>query len=172
MDLPEAIAGKIVLLHAPPKEAMLMATARLAIAGPVCLLDMGNRFDAYFVARQIRRQTADLNRALNRIQVARAFTCYQAVALAEQTPVSAAPYVVLDLLSTFNDENVLVRERTRLLQQLIGHLKRLRTAAPILVSVYPSPRPESGRLLQLATAAADHLYTWEPSPAIEPVQLF
>ena len=69
----------------------------------------------------------------------RAFTCYQLAALLEalETPAIAqrrelladtqgsAPLLVLDLLATFGDQGVALRERRRLLSACLSHLKRL-----------------------------------------------
>jgi hypothetical protein len=67
--------------------------------------------------------------------LARAFTCYQLAALLEAleaeplpgkvpggTPV---PLLVLDLLATFGDQGVAIRERRRLLTLCIANLNRL-----------------------------------------------
>jgi len=46
------------------------------------------------------------------------------VTLLERTPAEEACTVVLDLLATFQDENVPVRERMRLLKFCLPHLTR------------------------------------------------
>src|SRR5512137_642239 len=62
--------------------ALLTAIARLGEGGPVRVLDGGNRFNAYVVARAARGRPE----VLNRITVSRAFTCYQVLSLLESTP--------------------------------------------------------------------------------------
>jgi hypothetical protein len=100
---------------------MLAAIARLGEGGAVRILDGGNRFNAYTVARA----AAGKPEVLNRITVSRAFTCYQVLSLLESTPAVQVPFVVLDLLNTFYDESVQVGERKRLLRVCIAHLERL-----------------------------------------------
>lgn len=95
---------------------MMKLTAVCALQGPVRIVDGGNRFDAYQVARHLRRQTTHLEAALNRLTIARAFTCYQMVSLVARTPATAESTLVLDLLATFTDESVTVAESTRLLR--------------------------------------------------------
>ena len=63
-----------------------MITAQLALRGEVTVLDGGNRFQAYPVAHLIRRQTPDVRAAAERLFIRRAFTCYQMLALLENTP--------------------------------------------------------------------------------------
>ncbi len=159
-SLPDAVAGKMGLLIGPraEREAMLKVAARLALRGPVHILDGGNSFDAFQVARHIRRQTPLLDQALDRIQVARAFTCYQVVTLFTQTPASDRPYLVLDMLATFYDESVSLAESERLLGIVVGHLGRLSHLAPVLVSIRPPLMPDRSGLVRILCQAADQLY--------------
>ena len=50
---------------------MLDLAAQLAAHGPLRVLDGGNQFNVYPVARAIRRRTSDLNAALQRIVLSR-----------------------------------------------------------------------------------------------------
>lgn len=171
-ELPVIAPGEIVLLHTPTREAMALITTGMALAGPVHVLDTGNRFDAYGIARLVRRQTVEVDRVLGRIQVARAFTCYQVVTLFEQLPDAAAPYIVFDLLATFYDESVSLSESYRLLNIVLSRLKRLRRTAPVVVSLYPHPRKQRPGLAEAAADIADRLFTWEASPVVTPTRLF
>lgn len=145
---------------------MLDLIARLAYRGPLRLLDGGNRFDLYkcstAIARLLGSGNAALPHLLERIQLARAFTCYQMITLLKQTPLQAAPTLVLDLLSTFYDESVSDLESQRLLQTCILELQRLNRLAPVAISArpgLPGARPE---LLDLLQAAAGQVWTLEP----------
>ena len=85
--------GLIIGPHAERLQ-MLALSAKLALNGAMRVLDGGNSYNALFVARYIRRQTVQLDETLNRILLARAFTCYQMVTLLEETAVSPAPTLV------------------------------------------------------------------------------
>lgn len=108
--LPDIPAGNMGLLLTarPQPRTVSVLTAELTLHGAVQVFDGGNRFRPYTVARQLRRQTADLAVCLARIHVARTFTCYQLLTLFAQTAVTAVPLLALDLLATFSDESVLV----------------------------------------------------------------
>ena len=164
--------GEIWLLHTPPREAMLALVARMAVAGPLLALDAANEFDAYHVARLIRKQTRKLDQTLGRVRVARAFTCYQVLALFQQLPVSPVPHVVFDLPATFYDESVPLGESRRLLQVVLGHVERLRRDAPIVISVRPTRSGRRTELLQAVVDRADHLFMWETPSVPAPVKLF
>jgi len=144
-------------MHAP----LLSNLHRLAERGPLTVLDGGNRFNAYLVARGARGRSE----LLERITVSRAFTCYQMLSLLETTLSLPAPILVLDLLNTFYDESVRVHERHRLLESCITHLDRLSRPAGGAVTVHPPvvPSPAAIEFVQmLQSHAAD---TWLPPPA-------
>ena len=148
--------------------AMLTAIARLGERGYLRVLDGGNRFNAYTVARAARGRR-DI---LERITISRAFTCYQVLSLLESTPANPFPFVVLDLLSTFYDESVQFGERKRLLRACIAHLDRLAQVAGGVVSVHPPavPSPAATRLFEMLALAATEIWqpTIHPPPLTQP----
>ena len=154
---------------------MLELAARFAQRGPLRVLDGGNRFNAYSVARQLRRAgTQDQTTVLSRIRVARAFTCHQVLSLLENTALEPHPALGIDLLDTFYDESVDVGERRRLALKCAAHLRRLSQLAVVVVSVRP-PRPPSTDptgILQIIQEAADQFVFHEPpAPAQIPLLL-
>jgi hypothetical protein len=184
-DITDIRPGKWTLLvlargmHAP----LLSNLYRLAERSPLTVLDGGNRFNAYLVARGARGQSE----LLERITVSRAFTCYQMLTLLESTPAPLAScqrdcaraeesrpaalpprlILVLDLLNTFYDESVRVHERRRLLTACLFHLDRLSRPAGGAVTVHPPavPSPEAIEFVRLLEVhAAD---VWLPPPAAE-----
>lgn len=171
-DLLTPTAGEIWLLHTPPREAMLALVARMAVAGPLLAVDAANEFDAYRVARLIRKQTRQLDQTLRQVRVARAFTCYQVLALFQQLPVSPVPHIVFDLPATFYDESISLGESHRLLQVVLSHVERLRRDAPIVISVRPTPSGRRAELMQAVIDRADHLFIWQNPTAPAPVKLF
>jgi hypothetical protein len=154
-------------------QELLDAVAHMSLRGPVRVLDGGNSFNAYQVARALRRHSPDLA-GLERIQLARAFTCYQMLALLESTPQYALPTLVLDMLTTFYDENVPLRECQRLLEASLAHLQRLSRAAPVLVNAsWPKAiASERAQLVEAIEQIADQVYYLEePAPRL-PARLF
>lgn len=172
--------GELGLVIGPRAERMQMLelSAILALRGTVRVLDGGNSYNALYVARYIRRHTVQLNETLNRISIARAFTCYQMVTLLQETATSAsstalsrsvqavspAPTLVLDLLATFGDESIDLRESVRLLRLALDQLQRLCQLAPVVISIRPFPLHQSDRtiLTGLVMNAATHHFVREP----------
>ncbi|HQP08920.1 MAG TPA: hypothetical protein PLY85_07860, partial [Anaerolineaceae bacterium] len=62
-------AGKISLLISPAlaRPLLLEATAQLALKDSVTILDGGNSFDGYGLARLLRSKTTDLQAALHNV---------------------------------------------------------------------------------------------------------
>jgi len=136
------------------RQVMTALTARLVQQGAVRLLDGGNSFDGYGLARSLHQQTPRWQAALKRISVARAFTCYQMATLLAQTNAVPLPTLVLDLLDTFYDENTPLPDRRRLLEQCLAHLQRLCQPAPVAVSVcQPAPSPQAEQMVETLIAA-------------------
>lgn len=181
-NIPTALAtattvasGELGLVVGPRAERlhMLELSALLAQRGAVRVLDGGNSYNALYVARYIRRNTVQLAATLNRITVARAFTCYQMVTLLQETAVSPAPTLVLDLLATFGDESIDLGEGVRLLRLAIIQLQRLCRRAPVVVSLQPLRQPERAVLTELVLNAATHHFVREtPETAVAQPSLF
>ena len=144
---------------------MIEILARLALRGRLLLLDGGNCFDVYrcntAIARALGDQTAELPAILERIQLARAFTCYQMKSLLRETPARPIPTIVLDLLSTFHDESVAASESLRLLRACIAQLRRLNRLAPVAVSTRPEALTHRPELLKILQEAAGQVWTLE-----------
>lgn len=157
-----------LLIHPAPGTSRLLLdlAASLAQRGPLTVLDGGNCFNIYTVAQALRRGGANVRLALGRIQVARAFTCYQMAAMVCQEPMRAAasedvaPLMVLDFLNTFQDENVSLGERKRLLRSCLPALRQRCQAAPILVSI----RKEVPEFMEMLAEAADDIWRAETLP--------
>lgn len=170
-QLPELLTQQLYLIAAQrgSDTALTSLVARLALQGGVQVLDGGNRLRPYLCGRELARllysarppDAASLPQALERIQVARAFTCYQVVSLLSQAPARPFPTLVLDLLSTFYDESVSMPEARRLLASCISQLLRLSAYAPVVVSVGPLPAKapqERAVFLKVVEAAAQAVW--------------
>jgi hypothetical protein len=154
------------------REQVAVLTAELAICGAVTVLDGGNRFPAYQTMRMLRRRTPNILPTAGRIFLRRAFTCHQMLALLESTPALHQPYIVLDLLATFHDENVPNEEVNRLLDRCLVQLERLRLEAPVIVSLAP-PHPERRFLFERVCGRGDQLIDIEiPYPLVTQPALF
>jgi len=160
------------LLIAPSnlqREASLKFIADLAQAGPVRVLDGGNRFDVLTLNRELRRRELALYTALDRIRVARAFTCYQMATMLEEPAPGGIPTLVLNLLTTFQDENASLPERLRLLEICIYCLQKNAQHSPVLVVLHPQPSEKP--FLVRIREAADQVWVFELQQAANQLTL-
>jgi hypothetical protein len=183
----EPVQNQLLLLVAPHAGGQLMINlaARLACRGQVRILDGGNRFDLYHCTAQLAGisagKTADLSAVLGRIQLRRAFTCFQVAALLREMPADAVPLLVLDMLSTFYDESAPAAECRRLLEVCLGQLRRLNRFAPVAISsraqggavhlragLRSQEAARRAGLLERLQAAAGQVYLLEPNLSPSP----
>ncbi|MGB2896536.1 MAG: hypothetical protein WBB65_10300 [Anaerolineales bacterium] len=174
--------------HTPTRALLACITVLAARGHHVCVFDGGNRFDGYFVAQLARRLSSDPRATLEHIRLSRAFTCFQLAELVKTAPTglgaqesntisdadAGAPdqsvLFVLDMLTTFYDESVPLRDAERLLTNTIAHLKRLASAGPVIIGAR-EPRvlvKERWSLLDRLQVTADAAWLLQ-SPA-NPVQ--
>ena len=162
---------QLAVLIVPPRATGLLLdlAAELAARGPLLVLDGGNRFNAYPVARRLSGSTA-----LAHLHVARAFTCFQMQALLQTTETDGPALLVLDPLATFNDENVPASERQYTFRRCVAELTRLSRRRPVGIGVLNRPDPLG--LIEYLTehtgrAGDCRIYRLEAAPAAASLQL-
>ncbi len=177
-SLPVLAANRLYLfIHPHPRvyQQLFVICAGLAQRGPVLVLDGNNCFDAYQVALLLRQHHADVSASLERLRVARAFTCYQMVALIREAclqqlaQVGSQPVLVLDFLAMFRDEAIPLSERRRLLKACVPDLRSLSQRAPVLVCTRPADESD---LLETLLGAADEVQSFAPAPEAPVLRLF
>jgi hypothetical protein len=132
---PTPKTGKISLVVAPRTvlPSLMTMLASLALRDKVIVVDGGNCFDGYALARAIRRHTHHVEPTLKQILLSRTFTCYQMTALLAELPVDGTPIIILDMLSTFLDESVNFNKRQRLLESSLNLLRGISQKAPVAI---------------------------------------
>lgn len=153
---------------------MLSLAAKLALGGHLLLLDCGNRVNAITITRKLRHLTHDPITALQNIHSARAFTCYQVVALLAKAAQNRAalPVLIVDLLATFYDESITLHQSHRLLKEALDSIEKICMTAPVVISARPPPTAyrERHALVEQLAGAADALWLEENPPTTSPRQ--
>lgn len=158
--------------RAPTRTLLGLLTFIAAQGQPLRVFDGGNCFDGYFVARLARRLDPEPQPVLERIQLSRAFTCFQLAQLIEDSPAQPQPLFLLNLLDTFYDESVSLREVERLLTTTLIHLKRLASVGPVVIGSQ-EPRTlvkERWSLLDRLQATVDSAWLLRPPHEEPPLQ--
>ncbi len=160
--------GSISLLVAPKtiSQTLMEMTAALALKGTVLVIDGGNRFDGYGLARALRRRTAQIQAALKQVWLSRTFTCYQMAAVLADLPLNNMPIIILDMLSTFYDENIPLTKRQCLLNNSLNHLNQISQHAPVAIWARPdgTPNASSSDFLTALLERAHEIWELESLP--------
>jgi hypothetical protein len=176
-DLPSFPPGRFLLLVTPTSmlNVLFEMVAHMALRGPLYVLDGGNIFQGYGLARTLRRQSGCdpvlSEEALQRVLLSRVFTCYQMEAMLNGETLAPHPLLALDLLSTFCDQSVRAAERRRLLHICIQRLNHLSQHVPVAVWVRQRSAvpPEALAFLEILQNAAGRV--WYPErPRVLPVK--
>ena len=169
--LPVLKTGKLIVILSPnaARTESMTLIAELGLRGPVTILDGGNRYQPYQIAKLLRRKTVDISTAANRLISRRAFTCYEMNTLLASTPSQRQPHIILDLLNTFHDDHVPIHEACRLLQSCLGQINRLQVSAPVVVTLAPPHVDERAFLISQVCEKADHVLMVEP-PVVQAAQ--
>ena len=174
--LPDLAQQQFALFLLPPRaEGIQELLGRLALRGPVRVIDGGNSIDAFWLSRYIRRHTVQVEDILRNITFARSFTCYQMQTQLRETLEADMPTVVLHMLTNFYDENVELKERLRVLTHCINELYRLRSRSVVAAVVRPdkiTDQPDRIALLEHLRESADVTYYTEPPQVIEQLSMF
>jgi hypothetical protein len=157
-------------------DRMLQLISALALRQTVTVLDCGNRSNMYAVAKLIRPYTSDPVSVMNNIRLSRAFTCYQVLAMIQATAKNppGGPLVLLDLLATFLDEDVELKDSQRLLAHSLNLLEEMSHFAPVVISTRPLPAIAENRNVLLEQLKASVDICWEeplPLPTSQEMQL-
>lgn len=171
--LPTLHTGTLTVVYGPHavREPSAVLSAQLALRGPLTVLDGGNRFQPYRIVQLLRQQTAQIESAAKHLFIRRAFTCYQMLALLEDTPSLRQPYLILDLLATFYDQHVNEREARRLLAACLLQVERLRQCAPVVVTLAPPLLTERAFLIEMVCAQAECVLLQEVPAPMAPTQI-
>jgi len=162
------IPGRVVALNAPDTLVHPRVIQSLAIrtrrGEHVGVIIGHNRFALHTFTRLAHDHGGDPASLLDRIELSRAFTCYQLHRRVLTLNASAVrrwrALYVLGLLDTFYDESVKPHEAARLLNETLAQLKRIARAGLSVLITFSPPR-ESGRenFSQLVARAVDEY--WE-----------
>lgn len=157
------------LLVSPPQTKLLIGIAHLAHNTELIVLDCGRKYDPTIVARAVRGE----KEIIDRVKVQRAFTCHEVSKLIGQIPAQKKPIIILDLLTTFQDENVKIHTRQYLLESSLRHIHRLNQSAGLAVCVNPPPvSSDSVMLFDRLQSATPQIANYVPSENEKPQSRF
>jgi len=104
-----------------------------ALSGPLYIVAGSEWIPSYSVAHSIRRSTVELERILNNVCLARAFTCYQLLDLLAAVKADGTSILALDFLHTFFSPDIPLSVRHRTLRECCHHLRRLARSQSVTI---------------------------------------
>ena len=151
--------GHLLLVETlgPEKEKITELIAKLILRGPLRVVAGSDWLPAYALSRRIRQRSLDVKQILDRLYVARAFTCYQVLDLLEGTRSSGDPLLILDLLHNFYDPDIPLPTRLRILKQCSQHLERLSYHRPVAVLIQQAHNEDYQAFYSILLPIADEI---------------
>lgn len=152
--------------------AQMIADA-LGILGPLRIILGGNRYTLDYLPVLLGRRVIDIYAILNQIKVSRAETCYQMLDALKNTPADSTPLIVMELLSSFYDQNLSNEEVAGVLQSCVVALIHLSQTTPIILTADPDHRRPQliDQLYQLADGVVEMVPNDEPEDEAQPYLL-
>jgi hypothetical protein len=132
--------GRLLLLEDAPERMLYDLVAQAALSRGALVLEASNRFDAYRLVESAQRRGLPVDRVLEGLRIARAFTPYQLTALLEDTLAREAQGAALVLVcgtsQQFFDEDTPRRVSAILQRRAFRRLQKDAHAmhAPLLVA--------------------------------------
>ncbi len=183
--LPEILSRALTPANQPPRLFLVETRGRpsagltelfaqFALRGPFYAIAGGEWLPTYSLVHVIRRRTPAVRQVLNRVRLARPFTCYQLLDLLTDIRPERDPIIVLDFLHHFHNSDIQLDVRQRILDQCCRRLERLSLSRTLLVFVQSLDTDEYRAFYPLVAQAADEiLQAAEPEaePALQPIML-
>jgi hypothetical protein len=168
LNLPAATSPSrrlvLVVTTNPERENITELIAALCLRGALYVVAGCDWLPGYGLTRLIRHKTHEVKQTLNRVRIARAFTCYQLLDLVAGIRPDDEPLLILDFLNTFHNDDIPLPVRFRLLRQCCGHLQRLAFRKPVAVLVQERPVQDYAAFYPILAQSADEILHMEPEP--------
>ncbi len=152
-----------------PSEGIVELFAALALRGSFYAIAAGEWLPTYALARALRRSTTAIHGVLDRIRIARPFTCYQVLDLLTDLRPERDPVLIIDFLHHFHNPDIPLYVRQRVLRQCCQRLERLSLLRPLVVFVQALGTDEYRDFFPVVSVIADELL--QPLAAETPAPL-
>jgi hypothetical protein len=142
---------------------------RFAMQGQVRVIVGGNRISFEHLPLILGPRASEVYEIMDRIQVSRAETCYQMKDVLVSLEASRTPIVITDMLESFYEEDLALKEVSLLLTTCLDQIVKLSEHAPVLIGAQANP--ERPTLIAMLEQYSDQRFYFEPSSEIDqPIQ--
>ena len=147
----------LVVIAGHERENITELIAAFSLRGPLYVVAGSDWVPSYGLTRLIRHRTHEVKQTLQRVRVARAFTCYQLLDLVASIRPDDEPLLLLDFLNTFHNDDIPLPVRFRILRQCCGHLQRLAFRKPVAVLIQELPTEDYAAFYTILAQSADEV---------------
>ena len=154
----------LVVSPDPAHAAITELIARLALHGSLYVLAGSDWLPVYQLAHLIRRSAPAVKQTLRHVRTARAFTCYQLLDLIANIRPDEEPLLLPDFLHSFQDDDIPLQVRFRVLRQCCDHLGRLAMRKTVVVFAQELPTENNMAFLSILAESADETLRCEAEP--------
>lgn len=163
----------LYVINASERDNIAELIATSALQGPMTIIAGSEWLPTYGLPRLLRRYTVAIKETLERIQLARAFTCYQMWDILKQTPPIRDPLLMVNLLDTFFVEDIGLGIRTRILKQCAAELSILSMSRPVVIIIRRSKGPVYDHFYKIVRAIAHETIKVDTAAGVTlPTRLF
>ena len=154
----------LVVAQRYERENITELIAALCLRGPLYVLAGSDWLPGYDLTRLIRHRTHEVRQTLERVHMARAFTCYQLLDLIANIRPDEEPLLILDFLNTFLNDDIPLPVRFRVLRQCCGHMQRLAFRKRVVVLVQEQSVEDHAAFHNILARSADEVLRIEGEP--------
>jgi hypothetical protein len=151
-----------------PSEGLTELFAAMAMRGSFYAIAGGEWLPTYALACSLRRRTTAICDVLDRVRLARPFTCYQLLDLLTDIRPERDPVLVLDFLHHFHNPDIPIDVRRRVLRQCCKCMEYLALVRPLVVFVQALQTDEYRSFFSIIENIADEVLQ---APAARPVEV-
>jgi len=161
IDVTEKRGLVLILTQDRARKSKTDLIANLILNGPLFVVSGDEWLPSFVLPRMVRGHTTGVREILNCLRTARASTCYRLFDTLANTPSGGEPILVMDLLHTFYDPDILLRTRLFRLRECCRELSRLAFYRPILVTTQEMEGEDYEELFPTLQSVADKILTLE-----------
>ncbi|MGB8984508.1 MAG: hypothetical protein WCC12_21760 [Anaerolineales bacterium] len=161
IDVAEKRGLVLILTQDRARKSKTDLIANLILNGPLFVVSGDEWLPSFLLPRMIREHTTGVREILNRLRTVRASTCHRLLDSLANIPSRGEPILVMDLLHTFHDPDILLRTRLFRLRECCRELSRLALYRPVIVTVQEREGEDYEKLFPTLQSIADKILTLE-----------
>jgi hypothetical protein len=152
----------LILTQDRARQSKTALIAKLILNDPLFVLSGDEWVPAFALPRIIRSQATAVREIMNRLYTVRASTCYRLFDSLANIPAKGEPVLVMDLLHTFDEDDIPLQTRLLRLRDCCRELTRLAFYRPVIVMTQEEEAEDYEKFIPALCPIADQIFTLVP----------